>query len=138
MKKYLKKHRKEIIVFYTLTLALAVLSVGNAFLIKKMTDVGTNKDMNLYFKVIALVVVYMIIEYSVHYKQQLETDRLAKVFSKDVACDIFTKITQFSISRFHKNTVGFYMAQLSSQIQLIERHYFYTVFGHRTLYVSLW
>jgi len=128
MKKYLKKHRKEIILFYTLTAVLAVLSVGNAFLIKKMTDVGTNKDMNLYFKVIALVVVYMIIEYSVHYKQQLETDRLAKVFSKDVACDIFTKITQFSISRFHKNTVGFYMAQLSSQIQLIERQYFYTVF----------
>ena len=128
MRKYLKKHGIEVIRFYILTGILACLSVGNAYLIKRMTEVGVSKDMSLYLKVIALVVVYMVIEYSVHYKQQLETERLAKVFSKDVTCDIFTKITRFSVSRFHNNTVGFYMSQLSSQIQLIERQYFYTVF----------
>lgn len=128
MKHYMKKHRKEIILFYTLTAMLACLSVGNAYLIKKMTDVGVNKDMSLYLKVIALIVLYMAIEFSVHYKQQLETERLAKVFAKDVKSDIFTKITQFSVHNFQSGTVGFYMAQLSSQIQLIERQYFYTVF----------
>lgn len=128
MKHYMKKHRKEIILFYTLTAALALLSVGNAYLIKKMTDAGISKDMSLYFKVIALIVLYMAIEFSVHYKQQLETERLAKVFAKDVKSDIFTKITQFSVHRFQTGTIGFYIAQLSSQIQLIERQYFWTVF----------
>lgn len=69
MKKYLKKHKKEVIIFYALTAVLAVLSVGNAYLVKQMTDVGVQKDICLYFKTIALVVAYMAIEYSVHYKQ---------------------------------------------------------------------
>lgn len=127
MKQLFVFRKKELIYFYILTICLSILTVSSAYILKLISDVANNNsDLNYNYLVI-ITILFVIVQYIVHYYQQLETERLSKVLSNDLKHKVIDYISGLTVDEYSNFDTGYYISQLTSQIQLIEMNYFYTI-----------
>ncbi|MBG9980491.1 ATP-binding cassette domain-containing protein [Facklamia lactis] len=122
------QRRKELIIFTLLTISLSILTVSSALILKLFSDVAQNQSNITYSQLVIITSIFILVQYGIHYFQQLQTEKLSKLLSNDMKKRIIQYISELTIDEFHEKGVGYYISLLTSQVKFIEDNFFYSIF----------
>lgn len=128
IREILKNRKKYLIVYCILTILLAGLIVANSFVLNLLTDIATSyKDIN-YFLVVLGILMFIFIQSLVYYFQQFLADKYSKLLKTDLKNRYLNEYIDSSLCEINKKGSSYYLAQLTSNLDLVEENYFKVLF----------
>ncbi len=128
MQEILRNRKKDLIIYGILTMSLAGLIVANSFVLNLLTDIATSyKNIN-YFLVVVGILMFIFIQSLVYYFQQFLADKYSKLLKTDLKNRYLNEYIDSSLCEFNKKGSSYYLAQLTSNLDLVEENYFKVLF----------
>lgn len=120
--------KKEMICYGVLTILLAGLMIGNSFVLNWLTDIATQSAEMNYSIVILIILLFILGQSFVYYFQQLSADKYAKILKTDLKNQYINEYLSSEYLKISQNKSSYYLAQLTTNLDLIEENYFKVLF----------
>lgn len=128
MKYVLKKYPRHLLLFFILSIILAVISVSNALILQLITDSATKANSLSYPVLVLVVVVYIGLNAIFYYFQQYNSEFLAKKSINLYRNIVFKRIANQRVSAFENADKGNYISTMTSQMDKLEQNYFTAIY----------
>lgn len=128
MKNIIKYIKKELFIFFILTLILSIIMVSESYLLKYIVDTSKFKDIREYLFVGIVVIVFLLLQTFIYYTQQFLTSYLSKKSVRIYRNIIFNKLEDSPLSLLFGEKHNKILSSIINQIDQLEMNYFYTIF----------
>lgn len=122
--KLMIKRWKASLVLVTLTIFLALVMVGNVFLLKELTDSVTKADWNKFFIVAGITSIYMAFGGFLRYVRQKYCANFSISLINDTRASIIRRIFSAPLSSVKSKKSDLYISQINSQLPIVKINYF--------------
>ena len=95
-------------------------------------DVASSKGLNKYVSLVINVLLFILVQSLAYYLQQLNSQFLAKEAVSVYRNVVFERLSQQRLLTLNSNESGQYISLLTSQMDNLEKNYFYTFFWDYT------
>lgn len=122
-----KGMKKELLIFFILTILLSLAMVSEAYWLQLLIDTIRTSQLT-YILMATLVIVFILLQTLIYYFQQLLTAVLSKQSAFYYRQEVFKKIQKSPLSLLTGDKNDKLLSSLTSQIDQIEQYYFYSIY----------
>jgi ATP-binding cassette subfamily B multidrug efflux pump len=115
---YMRRHQKSLWLAFILLPAIALIEMGQTFLIRYAIDgpilAGDWPGLLFYASVFAAA---LLVNYTVRYKQMVESQKTGQLIVRDLRSDLYRHLQSLSPRFYHKHPIGKLVTRLTSDIE---------------------
>ena len=124
----IKNLKLEIIKYSILTFLLAIIMVAEAYLMQFIVDATQVQDVWGYIQIIGWILVFLAVQTALYYAQQYLTAKLSKESIYLYRLRLFEHLSGLPLYEVVQDKREKVLATLTSQLDLLEHRYFYTIY----------
>ncbi len=127
IKQYLKRCKKESVLFFASNIAWALVSVLLAFLLQFITDAAMSHKLKYMYFAICVAILYLLVDVFLDFASSYTGMVFRKKISQMLRDSVFERIFKCSVEEKDKNGDAFYLSLLNNNIDEIETEYIHGI-----------